>query len=114
MKKALFLTAASIAALLNINATSAPIAAAPSQNVNTAPKAIPANVANAMKVAVPQKDLETAVRSAREGDILVYAGNDNWYQLDGKALQQGTRIFVLGTGSLVSVFPKDADGESYR
>lgn len=117
MKKVLFLAAMSLAGFLCINASPAPtqqIAAAPAPTAAT-PRATPSTgIAGAMKVAVPQKDLETAIRASREGDILVYAGNDNWYHIDGKALQQGTRVFVLGTGSLVSVFPKEADSDSLR
>ena len=60
----------------------------------------------------PQKDLETAIRIAKEGDILVYSGQDSWYHIDVKALSSGTRVFVLGQGSLVSVFPKEAENES--
>jgi hypothetical protein len=69
----------------------------------------------AIKVLPPQKDLETAIRTAGEGDILVYTTNGSWHHIDGKSLQQGTRVFVLGTGNLVSVFPKEiGSGESLR
>jgi hypothetical protein len=115
MKKAFFLVAMSLAGFLCINASPAQqqiIAAAPAPAA--APRVVAAGVSGAMKVVVPQKDLETAIRASREGDLLVYAGNDNWYHIDGKALQQGTRVFVLGTGSLVSVFPKEADSDSLR
>lgn len=99
--------------MLCINAASVPAAApAPLQSSSTAK--INAGIAGAMKVVIPQKDLETAIRTSKEGDLLVYAGNDSWYHIDGKALQQGTRVFVLGAGSLVSVFPKEADGENVR
>lgn len=76
------------------------------------PVAEPVN--GAMKVVVPQKDLETAIRTSREGDILIYDGANAWYHVDGHALQSGTRVFVLGTGSLVSVFPKEASDEAIR
>lgn len=112
MKKAFFLVTMSLAGLLSINASPAQIAAAPAPAA--APRAVAAGVSGAMKVVVPQKDLETAIRASREGDILVYAGNDSWYHIDGKALQQGTRVFVLGSGSLVSVFPKEAESDSFR
>lgn len=125
MKKVLFLATMSLAGFLCVNASPAPtqqIAAAPAPSIapSTAPAAAVSKansstgIGGAMKVAVPQKDLETAIRVSKEGDILVYAGNDNWYHIDGKALQQGTRVFVLGTGSLVSVFPKDSESDSLR
>lgn len=112
MKKVLFLAAMSLTGLLSINASPAQIAAAPAPAA--APRAVATGVSGALKVVVPQKDLETAIRASREGDILVYAGNDSWYHIDGKALQQGTRVFVLGSGSLVSVFPKEAESDSLR
>lgn len=89
-----------------------PIAAAAQPNLTFA-KAEP--VGGAMKVVVPQKDLETAIRSSNEGDILIYDGVNAWYHVDSRALQTGTRVFVLGTGSLVSVFPKEGvEGEAVR
>ena len=117
MKKVLFLATMSLAGFLCVNASPAPtqqIAAAPAPSSALSRANASTGIAGAMKVAVPQKDLETAIRVSKEGDILVYAGNDNWYHIDGKALQQGTRVFVLGTGSLVSVFPKDSEGDSLR
>jgi hypothetical protein len=111
MKKILFLASVSLMGVLCINASSTTTAPAATQSA--AVKAS-AGIAGAMKVVVPQKDLETAVRTSKEGDLLVYAGNDNWYHIDGKALQQGTRVFVLGAGSLVSVFPKEAEAEAVR
>ena len=66
----------------------------------------------AMRVLSAQKDLETAIRVSKRGDILVYNGAEGWYRIDGKSLQQGTRVFVLGQGSLVSMFPKEQDADS--
>lgn len=66
-------------------------------------------IGGAIKIIAPQKDLETAIRSSEKGDILLY-GPEGWYRLEGKALQQGTKMYVLGSeGSIVSAFPKEAD-----
>ena len=112
MKKLLFLIGYSLIGALCINASSAPL---PQSSVQPpAPSKELSGITGAMKVVVPQKDLETAIRTSKDGDLLVYAGNDNWYHIDGKALQQGTRMFVLGSGSLVSVFPKEAETETVR
>jgi hypothetical protein len=66
-------------------------------------------IAGAIRVIAPQKDLESAIRSSEKGDILLY-GTEGWYRIEGKALQQGTKMYVLGgQGSMISVFPKEAD-----
>lgn len=63
----------------------------------------------AIRVIAPQKDLESAVRMSEKGDILVL-GPEGWYRLEGKTLQQGTKVYILGQqGSMVSVFPKEAE-----
>jgi hypothetical protein len=63
---------------------------------------------SAILVLAPQKDLETAIRTSEQGDILLM-GADGWYRLEGKALQQGTKMYVLGSrSSIVSAFPKEA------
>jgi hypothetical protein len=63
----------------------------------------------AIRVIVPQKDLESAIRSSEKGDILLL-GSEGWYRLENKTLQQGTKIYLLsGQGSLVTAFPKEAD-----
>ena len=111
MKKVIFLSAVTLAGLMSINASPAPVVQA--QPVQVTPRSqVQAGIAGAIKVVTPQKDLETAIRIAKEGDILVYSGQDSWYHIDGKALNSGTRVFVLGQGSLVSVFPKEAENES--
>jgi hypothetical protein len=62
---------------------------------------------SAIKIIAPQKDLETAIRTSEQGDILVM-GSDGWYRLDIKTLRQGTKVFVLGDhNSMVSSFPKE-------
>jgi hypothetical protein len=71
-------------------------------------------IIGAIKVIAPQKDLESAIRSSEKGDILLY-GSEGWYRIDGKALQQGTKMYVLGSqGSMISVFPKEADHSTAR
>jgi hypothetical protein len=63
----------------------------------------------AIKVIAPQKDLESAIRASEKGDVLLL-GSEGWYRLEGKVLQQGTKVYVLGgQGSMVSVFPKEAE-----
>ena len=63
----------------------------------------------AVRVIVPQKDLETAIRSSEKGDILLL-GPEGWYRVEGKNLQQGTKMYVLGGhSSMVSAFPKEAE-----
>jgi hypothetical protein len=63
----------------------------------------------AVKVIAPQKDLETAIRASEQGDILLL-GPEGWYRLEGKALQSGTKMYVLGSqGSMITAFPKEAD-----
>ncbi len=63
----------------------------------------------AIRVIAPQKDLESAIRASERGDVLLL-GQEGWYRLEGKALQQGTKVYVLGgQGSMISVFPKEAD-----
>ncbi|MBS0604424.1 MAG: hypothetical protein JSS60_05220 [Verrucomicrobia bacterium] len=69
---------------------------------------------SAIRVIAPQKDLESAIRNSEQGDILLL-GQDGWYRLEGKALQQGTKMYVLGgQGSMVSAFPKEADNSVVR
>ena len=66
-------------------------------------------ITGAIRVIAPQKDLETAIRNSEKGDILLF-GPEGWYRIEGKALQQGTKMYVLGgQGSMVGVFPKEAD-----
>lgn len=65
-----------------------------------------------MKVLIPQRDLETAIRASKKGDILVYDGTSSWYKIEGRSLHNGTRVYVLGEGSLVSVFPKMEDNDA--
>ena len=63
----------------------------------------------AVRVIIPQKDLESAIRSSEKGDILLL-GPEGWYRVEGKTLQQGTKMYVLGGhSSMVSVFPKEAE-----
>lgn len=63
----------------------------------------------AIKIIAPQKDLESAIRASDKGDILLL-GTDGWYRIENKVVQQGTKVYVLGAqGSMVSVFPKEAD-----
>lgn len=63
----------------------------------------------AIRVIVPQKDLESAIRASEKGDVLLL-GQEGWYRLENKAVQQGTKVYVLsGQGSLVTVFPKEAE-----
>lgn len=63
----------------------------------------------AVRVIVPQKDLESAIRSSEKGDILLL-GPEGWYRVEGKTLQNGTKMYVLGGhSSMVSAFPKDAE-----
>jgi len=114
MKKVILLSAVTLAGLLSINAAQAPVAPqTQAQPAQVTPRSqMQAGIAGAIKVVTPQKDLETAIRVAKEGDILVYSGQDSWYHIDGKSLHGGTRVFVLGQGSLVSVFPKEADSDS--
>jgi hypothetical protein len=62
-----------------------------------------------IKVIAPQKDLESAVRNSEKGDVLLL-GQDGWYRIEGRALQQGTKVYILGgQGSMTSVFPKEAE-----
>ena len=63
----------------------------------------------AIQIIAPQQDLETAIRASGKGDILLY-GPEGWYRLEGKVLQQGTRVYVLGKqGSSLAVFPKESE-----
>jgi hypothetical protein len=67
---------------------------------------------SAILVLAPQKNLETAIRTSEQGDILLM-GPDGWYRLEGKALQQGTKVYVLGSqSSMVGAFPKEAGSPS--
>jgi len=64
---------------------------------------------SAIQIIAPQQDLETAIRSSGKGDILLY-GPEGWYRLEGKVLQQGTRVYILGKqGSPLAVFPKESE-----
>jgi hypothetical protein len=63
----------------------------------------------AIRVITPQKDLESAIRASEKGDILLL-GQDGWYRLESKVVQQGTKVYVLGgQSSIVTVFPKEVD-----
>jgi hypothetical protein len=69
---------------------------------------------SAIKVIAPQKDLENAIRHSEQGDILLM-GSDGWYRIEGKSLQQGTKMYVLtGNSSMVSAFPKEAESPAVR
>lgn len=73
-----------------------------------APKAAQ-EVSTAIRVIAPTKDLESAIRMSEKGDILVQ-GPEGWYRIEGKTVQQGTKVYVLSQpGQMVSVFPKEAD-----
>lgn len=66
-------------------------------------------VGTAIRVIAPTKDLESAIRMSEKGDVLVQ-GPEGWYRIEGKTLQQGTKVYVLSQpGSMVSAFPKEAD-----
>ena len=77
-------------------------------DTNQTPQAAPANRI-VISVITPQKDLESAIRNSEQGDILLM-GPDGWYRIEGKTLQQGTKMYVLGgKSSIVGTFPKEAD-----
>lgn len=64
---------------------------------------------SSIQVIAPQDDLEIAIRTSEHGDILLL-GPDGWYRIEGKALSQGIKMFVLSTpGSKVSAFPKESE-----
>ena len=68
----------------------------------------------AIIVIAPEKNLEMAIRSSQQGDILLY-GPEGWYRLDKKALSSGTMVYVLGEqGSQISAFPKEAGSSTVR
>ncbi len=69
---------------------------------------------SAIKVIAPQKDLKTAILHSEKGDILLM-GPEGWYRIEGKSLQQGTKMYVLGgQESMISAFPKEAVDSAAR
>lgn len=64
---------------------------------------------SAIRVIAPHKDLESAIRASEKNDILLL-GQEGWYRIESKTVQQGTKVYVLtGQGSMVTAFPKDVD-----
>ena len=55
--------------------------------------------AKGLKIISPKKDLSSALKNSAEGDIFIYGGNGYWHHIDKKDLQNGTRVFVLGSES---------------
>jgi hypothetical protein len=73
-----------------------------------------ANFSGAIQIIPPQMNLETAVRNAEQGDVLLM-GPEGWYRIEGKTLQQGTKMYILGKeGSNVAAFPKEAENSLGR
>ncbi len=93
-----------------MSASVSPVAPLPEKKENPVSQPTTSQeVTGAIKVIAPQKDLESAIRSSEKGDILLYT-SEGWYRIEGKALKQGTKMYVLGNqGSMVSVFPKEAE-----
>ncbi len=74
----------------------------------------PKSASSAIKLIAPQKDLESAIRNSKQGDILIM-GSEGWYCIESKTLKAGTQLFVLGSqGAIASSFPKEANSESVR
>ena len=98
------------AAVSPVNAEKKEVAAVNNNQVAQAAQVAKAQeFGGAVRVIVPQKDLESAIRSSEKGDILLL-GPEGWYRVEGKTLQQGTKMYVLGGhSSMVSAFPKDAE-----
>lgn len=72
------------------------------------------SASSAIKLIAPQKDLESAIRNSKQGDILIM-GSEGWYCIESKTLKQGTQLFVLGgQGAIASSFPKEANSEAVR
>ena len=68
----------------------------------------------AVRIITPEHNLETAIRSSEQGDILLL-GPEGWYRLERKTLSQGTMIYVLGEqGSAISAFPKESGNSAVR
>lgn len=73
-----------------------------------------AGLSGAIQVIPPQKNLEAAVRNSEQGDILLM-GPEGWYRIEGKTLQQGTKMYILGKqGSNLAAFPREAGHSSDR
>lgn len=69
---------------------------------------------SAIKLIAPQKDLESAIRNSKQGDILIM-GSEGWYCIESKALKRGTQLYVLGSqGAVASSFPKEEKSEAIR
>ncbi len=82
-------------------------------NTNPAPQVARAQAAqdnnSAIKIIAPQNDLEAAIRASEKGDILLL-GAEGWYRVEGKTLQQGTRVYILGKqGAPIAAFPKESE-----
>lgn len=85
-----------------------------SHKAHTAKSKKPEILNSAVKVIAPQKDLKTAILHSEKGDLLLM-GPDGWYRIEGKSLQQGTKMYVLGgQESMVSAFPKEANDSAVR
>lgn len=110
---AIMLTLGTAAGLLSASATSSVENQEVAVNQNPVPQVArvqPAQDPNSsIKIIAPHNDLEAAIRSSEKGDILIL-GTDGWYRVEGRTLQQGTRVYVLSkAGSPVAVFPKEAE-----
>lgn len=87
-------------------------------NHNPAPQAAKVQAAtvqesiSAIRIIAPANDLESAIRNSEKGDVLIL-GTEGWYRVEGKSLQNGTKVYVLSKqGSSIAVFPKE--GETVR
>ncbi len=97
------------AAVSPVNSEKKEVAASNNQVAQAAQVAKAQEFGGAVRVIVPHKDLEAAIRSSEKGDILLL-GPEGWYRVEGKTLQQGTKMYVLGGhSSMVSGFPKEAE-----
>jgi hypothetical protein len=110
---AIMLTLGTAAGLLSASATSSVENQEVAMNNNPAPQVAKVQSVqdpnSAIKIIAPHNDLENAIRASEKGDILIL-GSDGWYRVEGKTLQQGTRVYVLSkAGSPVAVFPKEAE-----
>ncbi len=81
------------------------VAAAPAQQeIAAAPEApaqAPQKKKTVVKVLIPQKDLESTIRGAKKGDVIIYDGSSKWYKIEGQNLKSGTRVYVLGEESVM-------------
>jgi hypothetical protein len=115
---ALILTIATGAALMSANVSPASTFQEKNEvslaNKFQTPAEQTSSLGGAINIIAPQKDLEAAVRNAEYGDILLL-GPEGWYRLEGKALTNGTRIYILGNqGSKVASFPKEENASYTR